>query len=130
LVPPEIYLLQVLEYKEQPGKKDPQSTTAEIRLKVLCNKDGNETYKGAQSMLWINEKGLEIHPNPNFLLALGAKVDPQTGIDANLDAGIKGKLVEAFVVRGNYNNRDNNSCADFFPPGTNIKKEIVENYVN
>lgn len=129
LVPPNIYLLQIVDYKEKPGNKDPSSTTAEMRLKVLCDKEGNETYKGAQSMHWINEKGIEIHPNPNFFVALGAKVDPVTGIDVNIDDSVKGKLVEALVVRGNYNNKDNNSCADFFKAGTNIKKEIVERYV-
>jgi hypothetical protein len=129
LVNPGHYLVRVTDYNEKPGRSDPKSTTAHIELKAICDAEGDETFKGARCMVFINEKGMNIAPNPQFLVALGAKVDPKTGIDANVDKSIMGRVVECYLARGQYDGKDQNQAADFSPLGTNIRMEIVQKHV-
>jgi hypothetical protein len=129
LVNPTWYLMKISRYEEKPGKSDPSSTTAWISLTVVCDSKGDEKFKGSRSMLFINEKSTMIAPYPSFYVALGAAVDPKTGIDANLDDKIVSRYVEAFLVRTKDDNgKEQNTAQEFAKPGTNFKADVLAKY--
>lgn len=111
LVDPNWYPCKITGYKEEAAATD-GSTNALITFSVLTGK-----FKGAKCRKLYNEKAMGFAAP--LLVALGAKVDPQTGIDADLSEDtLLGKMVDVHIRRGETNKKNPfNDPVEFAPIG-------------
>ena len=115
LVAPGWYPCEIVAYKEEPANTD-GSTNGFVMFKVI-----GEKHKGARGRKLYNEKAIGM-AGP-LLVALGAKVDKEKGIDADLnEQTLIGRLVDVNFRRGESNkNNPFNEPVDFAPIGTVTK---------
>lgn len=124
LVDPSWYPCEIVGYREEPANTD-KSTNGIVTFKVLQGGRDNK-FKGARARRLYNEKAMGFAAP--LLKALGAKVDPQTGIDADLNEDtVVGKKLDVEFRRGETNKGTPfNDPVNFAPLGTVTKyKEEV-----
>jgi hypothetical protein len=119
LVDPDWYPMEIVDYKEEAANTD-GSTNALITLKVLPGYR-NDKFKGARCRKLYNEKAMGFAAP--LLVALGAKVDKETGIDADLsEETLKGRRVDVHIRRGETNKKNPfNDPVEFAPIGSVTK---------
>lgn len=111
LVAPGWYPCEIVGYKEEAANTD-GSTNGIVQFKVI-----GEKFKGARFRLLFNEKAMGFAAP--LLQALGAKIDPVKGIDADLsEQTLLGRKVDVHIRRGE-TNRGNpfNDAKEFAPLG-------------
>jgi hypothetical protein len=126
LVDPDWYPCEITNYKEEPAGTD-GSTNALITFKILGGTAKGDKFKGARCRKLYNEKAMGFAAP--LLVALGAKVDKDTGIDADLSEGtLLGRKVDVHIRRGETNKKNPfNDPVEFAPIGQITKwKEPVE----
>ena len=115
LVDPGWYPCEIVGYKEEAASTD-GSTNGIVQYKVIGNK-----FKGARFRTLFNEKAMGFAAP--LILALGAKVDPAKGIDADLsEQTLVGKRVDVHIRRGETNRGTPfNDAKEFAPIGAITK---------
>lgn len=112
------YSAEIVKYEESPANTD-GSTNAHVSFKVIGDGKGDPKGKGvgARFRTLYNEKAMGFAAP--LLKALGAKVDPETGIDADLsEATLLGKRVDVNIRRGETNRKTPfNEPVEFAPLG-------------
>jgi hypothetical protein len=118
IVDPGWYPMQIVSYKEEPANTD-GSTNGLIGMKVVDGK-----FKGARANKLVNEKGL-MYASALFI-ALGAKVHPETGIDADLsEASLVGRYLDVNIRRGETSRKNAfNEPVDYAPIGSVTKYQV------
>lgn len=119
LLQPGWYPAEIVKYIEEPANTD-GSTNAIVHFKVLGSKG-----KGARFRSLYNEKAMGFASG--LLIALGAKVNPETGIDVDLsEATTVGRKVDVNIRRGETSRKNPfNDAYEFAPIGqvTKYKEE-------
>lgn len=127
LLDPGWYPMIISEYKEEAASTD-GSTNGLTYYKVISNPgDKFEKSKGARCRTLFNEKAMGFAAP--LLTALGAKVDPAQGIDADLSEDtLVHRMVDVHIRRGETNKKTPfNEPAEFAPIGK-VTKFDVEKY--
>lgn len=119
LVDPGWYPCEIVKYAEEDASTD-GSTNGIVTFKVLAGGKENK-FKGARCRRLFNEKAMGF-AGP-LLIALGARVDKEKGIDADLSEDtLVGKLVDVNIRRGETNKKNPfNEPVDFAPIGAVTK---------
>jgi|SRR5215510_10717381 len=115
LVNPGWHPSEIVSYSEEAASTD-GSTNGIIRFKIIDGK-----FKGARFRVLYNEKAMGFAAP--LLLALGAKVNKDTGIDAELsEKTLVGRKLDVNIRRGETNKKNPfNEPVDFAPIGTVTK---------
>lgn len=124
LVEPSWYPCEIVKYEEVEANTD-KSTNCLVHFKVLQGGKENE-FKGARCRVLYNEKAMAFAAP--LLIALGAKVDKDKGVDADLsESTLVGRKLDVHIRRGTTNkNNSFNEPIEFAPLGTVTKfKEPV-----
>jgi len=121
LVAPGWYPAEIIKYIEEPANTD-GSTNGIVHFKII-----GEKHKGARFRTLYNEKAMAFASG--LLIALGAKVDKDKGVDAELSEGtLVGRKVDVNIRRGETSKKNPfNEAVDFAPLGqvTKYKEEAA-----
>ena len=110
LLEPGWYPCEITGYTEETSKKG--DSVNMIPTFIVIGSKG----KGAVLRTWFNEQGTVYMKN--FLESIGAKMGSDGDFDVDLsEKTLKGKRLQVYITRGEYQGKGQNSATDYRPIG-------------
>tara|TARA_B110000263_G_C15294600_1_gene504966 strand:+ start:1126 stop:1527 length:402 start_codon:yes stop_codon:yes gene_type:complete len=96
ILDPVWHVLEIVKIFQEPAKKDPDSTNTVVDFKVVRDEDGDTRNADVPLRRYFSEKAQGYAES--FMIALGAKVDDDTGAELDFDSeAVVGKQLLGLV---------------------------------